>query len=155
MDCVSGQNNRRLILSTTKINRINGACEDISSKNPALLAYIEGDFKIIYDDKVFLEDNYMCVLELAVQLTVWLKCKGDFSYDAISSEDKDILLFSSINESEFVVSSAWSESKAFTISKEELFISVMCYIFNIDRLLKKLFNIEVCDFLPAGFWDDN
>lgn len=147
MDSVSCKQNRRLIFSTTKINQNNISKEEVVLKNPALLAYIEGEFKILLDGEIFLEDDYMCVLELGVQLSTWLNRKDDFYYDALSSEDKSILKFISINEMEYTISSSWSKLKTFSIAKEELFEAVNSYIEHTDVLLKKHFNIKISDFM--------
>lgn len=147
MDSVSCKQNRRLIFSATKINQNNISKEEVVLKNPALLAYIEGEFKILLDGEIFLEDDYMCLLELGVQLSTWLNRKDDFCYDALSSEDKSILKFISINETEYTISSSWSKLKAFSIAKEELFEAVNSYIEHTDVLLNKHFSIKISDFM--------
>ena len=147
MDSLSCKQNRRLIFSNEKIYQDNISKNDLKVKNPALIAYIEGDFKIIIDGNIFIDDEYMCVLELCVQLSNWLKYKENFYYDAISSEDKSILEFISLNETEYLVSSSWNQSKAFTIAKDELFYAANKFIEHIDAQLKILFKINVADFI--------
>lgn len=147
MDCFSCTPNRQIVFSTTRINQNCVLNRNTISKTPAMIVGVEGNFMVSLDGEVFLEDDYMCVLELGVQLSTWLNQQDDFCYDSMSSEDKYILKFITISETEYVVSSSWSELKAFIVTKDELFEAVSNYIENTNVLLTKLFDIKISDFV--------
>lgn len=146
MDCLSGVQNQLVLFSTTKIKHNHISKHFIVSKNPILLAKIEGDFCILLNGEVFLKDENMCVLEMCVQLYEWLIRKGDFCYNAVSSEEKNILQFISINEKEYAVYSSWSKKKSFKIEKETLLNSIKSYIENTNEILNNVFGITISDF---------
>lgn len=116
-------------------------------KDVALLAYIEGDFSIFYNEKPYFQDSYMCLLELGVQLVRWLNLKNDFYYHAITSEDTDILCFKRNGDTSYTISSSWVSTESLIVSGKELFESVSDYISDLDEMINREFNIHIADFV--------
>lgn len=73
------------------------------------LLNIGATLKIFQNGKMFFEEPCITIVELAQQLSKWLKYKnGDFVFETMDDEDQGILAFKRV-DNEWLINSCWQE----------------------------------------------
>lgn len=116
-----------------------------------MLADVEGNFKITIESRIFFDEEYILLLELAVKLIKWInKIESgelvDFYYESMDYEDEPILAFKVNTDSTWHVYSVWQTfNDSSHISLEELIQSAKAFIIHLAENLTIDLNINISD----------
>jgi len=115
------------------------------------IAYLEGYLKIVINKKVFFEESGILLLELGINLLVWLNKYNndninDFIYETMDCDETPILAFFN-EENRFIVKSVWQKDVMnFYVDKELLIKELNDFIDKLDKELINKTNISLFDF---------
>lgn len=112
-----------------------------ATTGPQLFSEVEGILIVRFDDEVFLSEDGILLLELAKDLSNWLKIGGDFAYYSMDYEDGPILSFKEAGGF-WEVRSSWSEYACNGIDMLAIVNGVESFISSLAFDLK-LKNIDV------------
>lgn len=113
------------------------------------VAEVEGKLAIFINNRLFLCENHILLLELAIFFSNWLENieRGiiiDFYYESMDYEDRSILKFNNLKHNKWYLYSVWQEfSYTETINLKELKRAVEKYVFDLKRDLEINHNLAV------------
>ncbi|KAF0193439.1 MAG: hypothetical protein FD169_2506 [Bacillota bacterium] len=119
--------------------------EDVlAARGIELLCEIEGILTINSESHVFFEVSEINLLELAVHLHRWRyehSASRDFVYISIE-HDEPILVFSHLNEEQWVIDSIWRKCEALQVERHELISAVEVFLVRLDADLEKQYKLK-------------
>lgn len=127
--------------------------ELISTRNFKLLADIEGDLEIVINNRTFLSEKYLLLLEFGIEVYKWLtRVKSnevvDFSYQTMSFNEGPILEFTQTSEGNWRIFSQWQEFDCTQkIPQNVLIDSVDKFLAELESQFIKLYNLRIKDFV--------
>lgn len=127
--------------------------EIILQKNNKLLADIEGKLKIHIGEILFFEDEYLLLLEFAVDLQKWLNNINngnyeDFTYTTMDYDEGPILEFKKTNKKSWYINSVWSSlQNGLEVELNQLIESAKLFLIEIDKDLFELYNFHIFEFI--------
>lgn len=120
-------------------------------RDESIVAQIEGRFEIRLDNDVFFRDDYLCLLELGIQLTEWVDAiatddRPDMNYDAMD-HDEPILQFRYRGEDEWRLDSIWQQFEAGdVISTSALTMAIKHFLTGLDEALDGTYGVVIQNF---------
>lgn len=117
------------------------------------VADVEGNLTVYVNDKIFLNEENILLLELAIILNKWLRyIKNNefrnFYYESMNYEDQPILEFAINKEKKYSVYSVWQEFKNDDFfDLIELVKAASNYITELKHALQQKFDLNISSFL--------
>lgn len=116
-----------------------------------MLADVEGNLKITIEERIFFDEKYILLLELAIMLIKWInKIESgeivDFYYESMDYEDQPILYFKENVNLTWNLYSVWQNFNGNScVSLEELIQCTTTFITHLAAYLTIDLNIDMSD----------
>jgi hypothetical protein len=116
-----------------------------NSKRKYFKAYIEGDFQIIIDRKLFFDEEDFLLVEFVSEIKRWLERyklnKEDFIYNSMDVDEEPIIIFK-ITQNGFIISSLWQNFTSNVILQElELILKIEEFVKNVEKDVLNKYNL--------------